>query len=158
MTFQRSGRRTAPSPHSLNKNSDFYDKFGHLKDGYSYEGGEGMIAMGEGKVGTTRGAGKDGMVGGTINKMIYGKAPQALEPKPIIPSEPAAAPSKSMTESTDPIEYSFSPEIIHAQKNVDEYKDKVKTGEISRSIYRNPESEQAAQSFLDMKKYQFMGL
>jgi len=81
------------------------------------------------------------------------------EPKTVYkdkPSEPATAPSKPIVKSTEPVEYEYSPEIIQAQKNVDDYKEKVKTGAISRSIYRSPESEQAAQSFLDMKKYQFM--
>ena len=157
MSFQRSGGRNAPSPHSLNKNSDFYDKFGQLKDGYSYDGGEGMIAMGEGKVGTTRGAGKDGMVGGTINKMIYGKATQKSEHKPTIASEATSTPEAKPT-TFIPVEYQYSPEIQQAQDRVSAYKNKALLGDISAQIYNSSDFTTKAEqieSFLDNKKYQF---
>ncbi len=80
------GRRTAPLQSSLNQGSDFYDDMGQLSDDYSYEGGPGMVAMGEGLVGATRGAGKDGMVGGTETRAIYGKLPEQSAPQQATPS------------------------------------------------------------------------
>jgi hypothetical protein len=81
MSFTPTGGRNAPIPHSLNKDSEFYGKYGMLKDGYSYQGGPGMVAMGEGLVGTTRGAGNSGMVGGTESQIIFGKLPEQSESK-----------------------------------------------------------------------------
>ena len=80
------GRRTPPLQSSLNKDSDFYDDMGQLSDDYSYQGGPGMVAMGEGLVGATRGAGKDGMVGGTETRTIYGKLPEQSAPQQAAPS------------------------------------------------------------------------
>lgn len=151
MSFTRTGGRNAPSAFRLNRKSDFYDKFGQLKEGYSYDGGEDMVAMGEGQVGTTRGAGKDGMVGGTINKTIYGKAPQASQQKSSAPSAPEPTPEPKAETSPPPIEY--SPEIQEAKERVSAYKNKSMLGEISAQIYNSPEQ---ATSFLDSKKYQFI--
>ena len=75
------GRRTPLHASRLNKGSDFYDDMGQLSDDYSYEGGAGMVAMGEGLVGATRGAGRDGMVGGTETRTIYGKLPEQSAPQ-----------------------------------------------------------------------------
>ena len=80
------GRRTPPLQSSLNQDSDFYDDMGQLSDDYSYEGGPGMVAMGEGLVGAIRGAGKDGMVGGTETRTIYGKLPEQSAPQQDAPS------------------------------------------------------------------------
>ena len=84
------GRRTPLHASRLNKGSDFYDDMGQLSDDYSYQGGAGMVAMGEGLVGATRGAGKDGMVGGTERRIIYGKMPEQA------PQQAATAPTPEL--------------------------------------------------------------
>lgn len=160
MSFTPTGGRNAPSASRLNKkNNDFYDKHGRLKEGYSYQGGEGMVAMGEGKVGTTRGAGKDGLTGGFINKMIYGKAPQASQQKSSAPSAPEPTPEPEAETPPPPIEYSS--EIQQAKERVTAYENDVMSGNITDDIYefdatKDDKPRQAALSFLNDKKYQFL--
>lgn len=118
MSFSRTGGRNAPAPHSLNTNSDFYGKYGLLKDGYSYQGGPGMVAMGEGLVGTTRGAGKDGMVGGTERRIIFGKLPEQTEPK-----EAAPAPVTEEVVETAPAAIQASQPAAEANAYTDAFED-----------------------------------
>ena len=103
MSFTQTGGRNAPHRSRLNKGSDFYDDGGHLSDGYSYQGGAGMVAMGEGLVGTTRGAGKDGMTGGTERRIIYGKMP---EPETVTETVYVDRPVETPEQEAPPIQLS----------------------------------------------------
>lgn len=118
MSFKRTGGRNAPIPHSLNRDSEFYGKYGMLKDGYSYEGGPGMVAMGEGLVGATRGAGPDGMVGGTERRIIYGTLPEQTESK-----ETAPAPETEKVVETPPADVQLSGRAAGANAYSDAFED-----------------------------------
>ena len=150
MSFTRTGGRNAPSAHRLNRKSDFYDDRGMLKEGYSYTGGKGMVAMGEGKVGTTRGAGKDGMVGGTTNKIIYGSLPEQKQ-APAQQTAPAVEPKPKddlVIKQRGPIKHSS--EIQEAKERVNKYQE----GTGANSVY-TPQKFQTEEPALNLDKYKF---
>lgn len=92
------------------------------------------------------------------DKKVYGifKKPTA----PTAHSTPSVDPTPSEPEpvakTTEPKNYSYSPEIREAKSRVQKYKDDSLSGAITDSMYRNFDSNEGAQSFLDNKKYQFI--
>lgn len=78
------------SPYSgLNRKSEFFEN-GQLKEGYSYEGGEGMVARGTADYNIRSGAGRDGLSYTIGQRTVYGAAPaqaaQAAPPPPPVRS------------------------------------------------------------------------
>ena len=110
------GRRT---PHRLNRNSEFYDRYGRLKDGFSYEGGAGMVARGTVETNVSSGAGKDGLSYKKGSRTVYSreaKPASAPAPKPAPKPKPKPKPKAPPKE---PIKY--SPEIEQAKDRVNAY-------------------------------------
>jgi hypothetical protein len=111
------GRRT---PYTLlNRDSDFYDEKGQLKDGYSYEGGADMVARGTVATNVRSGAGKDGLSYKKGSRTVYGKETKATPaPAPAPKPMPRSAP-KSEPKPETPVEH--SPEIQQAKERVKNY-------------------------------------
>jgi hypothetical protein len=128
------GRRTPHSSSSINRNSEFHDKFGQLKDGYSYTGGSGMVARGMGNVSVRYGAGPDGTNYKVEQRTIFGKeANPAPAPAPAPQSAPPPPPPKPQPKKPEPVEH--SPEIKQAKERVQKYQEDVSSGEVSNRIY-----------------------
>ena len=85
------GQRNASSSRKLNSGSEFYNEYGDLKEGYSYQGGNGTVAVGMGRVGGTRGAGKDGMQAYSEDRTIFGVPPSSTK-EPERKAQPAPTP------------------------------------------------------------------
>jgi hypothetical protein len=140
------GRSTAHSKSGLNRKSEFYDKFGNLKDGYSYEGGSGMVARGNGNISVRYGAGRDGTNYKIEQRTIFGKeAKPAPAPAPAPQPQPKPEAKKPEPKKPEPVQH--SPEIQQAKERVQKYQEDVSSGEVSNRIYGKSNS-----GFLD--KYQ----
>ena len=128
------GRRT---PYTLlNRNNDFYDKKGELKDGYSFEGGSDMVARGTVATNVRSGAGKDGLSYKKGSRTVYSKETKATSapapaPKPIPKSAPKSEPKPKA-----PVEH--SPEIQQAKERVKNYEsDKSSPWDKSQATVQN---------------------
>ena len=105
-------------PHQLNKNSEFYDKRGQLKEGYSFEGGAGMVARGEVETNIRTGAGKDGTSYKKGSRTIYS---QEAKPAPAAAPAPAPAPAPKPVAKAPKAPVEYSPEIQQAKDRVNAY-------------------------------------
>ena len=116
-------RRT---PHSgLNRKNDFYDKYGQLKDGYSYEGGNGMVARGTGDVSVRYGAGKDGTSYKIEQRTVYGKE---AKPAPAPAPAPRPAPQPAPKPAPKPVPIQLSKTVAKAIGRAEAYKE-IKDGD-----------------------------
>lgn len=128
------GRRTAHT--GLNRNNDFYNKYGQLKEGYSFTGGNNMVARGTGDVSVRYGAGKDGTNYKIEQRTIYGKEsqPKAAPQKAPAPA-PKSKPKPKPKPEPEPIKH--SPEIQQAKASVAKYKSEILNDQTSKSMYGN---------------------
>jgi len=94
------------------------------------------------------------------DKKVYGifKKPSAPSARSIPSVDPTPSEPEPEAKATEPMTYSYSPEIKEAKSRVQKYKEDALSGATTNSIYKNFDSNQGAQSFLDNKKYQFMGV
>ena len=117
----------------LNRNPKFFDS-GQLKDGYSYEGGPGMVARGTANYRVRSGGGKDGLRYRTEQRTVYGRVSTPTAAPAAAPqSAPAPAPKPQPKPKAQPVEY--SPEIKQAKERVQTYEQDILSGKTSDSIY-----------------------
>jgi hypothetical protein len=95
------GQRNASSSRKLNSGSEFYNEYGDLKEGYNYKGGNGTVAVGMGRVGGTRGAGKDGMQAYSEERTIFGPPPSSTK-EPERKDQPAPPQQQAPTPPPQP--------------------------------------------------------
>ena len=119
----------------LNLNPKFFDS-GQLKEGYSYEGGPGMVARGTANYRVSHGAGKDGLGYSTAQRTIFGRESTPTAAPPAAPqSAPAPAPKPQPKPKTKPKPIEYSPEIKQAKERVKTYEQDILSGKTSDSIY-----------------------
>lgn len=121
----------------LNRNPKFFDS-GQLKDGYSYEGGPGMVARGTANYRVRSGGGKDGLRYSTGQRTIFGRestptAAPAAAPQSAPAPAPKPQPKPKPKPTPKPVEY--SPEIQQAKERVQTYEQDILSGKTSDSIY-----------------------
>ena len=97
----------------INKGNEFFDKFGTLLEGYSFNPGDGRVAVGVGKVNQRSGGGKDGIRYDIVDKTIWGPAPT---PKAKPAPKPAAAPPP--TPKIDKVEQTYLKQIKTLQDQI----------------------------------------
>ena len=136
--------------------SPFADQTGEsrpiLEEGYSYEGGEDMVAVGEVGVSKRYGGGRDGMHHKMESRTVYKKAPEPEKEK----EKPKAAPEpekpKGPEEPEPPV--SYSEKLVNAKERVNHYENQLLDGEMNpygkKSFAKTEDPD--AQSFLDEYK------
>ena len=123
----------------LNRNPKFFDS-GQLKDGYSYEGGPGMVARGTANYRVRSGGGKDGLRYRTEQRTVYGRVAQPTA-APAPAAAPPPAPKAAPKPAPKPAPVQHSPEIKQAIERVDAYKSDVMEGKPSEEIYKSKSSQ-----------------
>ena len=118
-----------------------------LKEGYSYQGGEGMVAVGE--VGTSQrvGAGKDGQAYKGGKRMVYKKADEPEE-KEEETTAPVDEGPKGPEEPEPPVTYSEN--LVTAKERAKAYEAQMTDG--SSSIYGGVDRDPDAPSFMEKYK------
>jgi hypothetical protein len=140
-------------PHRLNKNSEFYDKRGQLKEGYSFEGGAGMVARGEVETNIRTGAGKDGLSYKKGSRTVYSRE---AKPAPAAASAPAPAPPpKPVEKKTEAGSFQVSPDIQQAKARVNAYENKSSTAWNQAQATVQRSFIKPADSSTDSKQYDF---
>ena len=130
--------------------SPFADQTGEkrpiLEEGLSYEGGEGMVAVGEVGVSKRYGGGRDGMHHKMESRTVYKKAPEPTKEKVEVKQEGPKGP-QAPEEPKPPV--SRSKKLVTANAVTDQYEENVAKGD---SVYGADAQQQDAQSFLDSYK------
>ena len=166
------------NPHNLhkaNKNSDFVTKSEKgrdffadtgvfpsqrpkLKEGYSYEGGEDMVAVGSVKDNNRRGGGRDGMHHELVDRMVYKKLemPEAKDDDSKGKSEakeeePAKEPGPAEDLGNPNPGQMLSRETAKAKAMERSYEDAQRSGATS-PFKTSFAAEESAQNFLDNYK------
>ena len=86
-----------------------------LEEGYSYEGGEGMVAVGEVGVSKRYGGGRDGMHHKMESRTVYKEAPEPEKveaPKAEAPAAPAPEPEKDKGPEVNSEKYATAKERV----------------------------------------------
>jgi len=131
------GRRT---PHILlNRKNEFFDN-GKLKDGYSYEGGAGMVARGTADYNVRYGGGKDGLDYRIEQRTVYGKEAQPTA-APAPAAAPPPAPKAAPKPAPKPAPVQHSPEFKQAKERANSYKSDIIAGKPSEEIYKSKSSQ-----------------
>ena len=127
--------------------SPFADQTGEhrpiLEEGYSYEGGEDMVAVGEVGVSKRYGGGRDGIHHKMERRTVYKKAPKPEESKQEATQEGPKGP-QAPEEPEPPV--SRSDKLVTAKAITDQYEENAAKGD---SVYGADAQQQDAQSFLD---------
>ena len=117
-----------------------------LEEGYSYEGGEDMVAVGEVGVSKRYGGGRDGTHHNMERRMVYKKAPEPTEEKETtVDAEPEGP--KGPKAPLPPV--SRSKQLVTSNAIVDQYEENTLKG---NSVYGAGSQQQDAQQFMDSYK------
>ena len=135
--------------------SPFADQTGEkrpiLEEGYSYEGGEDMVAVGEVGVSKRYGGGRDGMHHKMESRTVYKKAP---EPEKAKETKAAPEPEKAKGPEEPEPPVSYSEKLVNAKERVNHYENQLLDGEMNpygkQSFAKTKDPD--AQSFLDEYK------
>lgn len=118
-----------------------------LKEGYSYKGGEGMVAVGEVGVSKGVGAGKDGHAYKGERRTVYKKAPEPEEKE-----EKETAPVDEGPKGPEPPEppVTYSEKLVTAKERAKAYETQMLDG--SSSIYGGAKQNSDGPSFMEKYK------
>lgn len=118
-----------------------------LKDGYSYQGGEDMVAVGEVGVSKAYGAGRDGGHHQMEKRMVYKKAPEPEEKE-----EKETAPVDEGPKGPEPPEppVTYSEKLVTAKERAKAYETQMLDG--SSSIYGGAKQDNDGPSFMEKYK------